>query len=335
MASISLSIFEIVFLFFCALTIGFVIHFFLTSRKTLNHTMKEAQRSTGFDEWKLKYFNDMEVRDKDMDELRTKFLEADENSKIYKIEVDELNRQNRKLTSERETIKVSRPSGGNEPKSDYFEQLRLAQESLIDHNEKISQLLEQVDVIKESEEKTLEIQKYNEELSDQIKDLKYMLVEKESEITQIKQKENISKEMTSMLDNAYNEFSLLQSKIKKLESQLSSSKMVSMDYEDLKESHYKVGRELEEHKSRVTHYMQENHTLQIQLTKTEDKLSEANLHRQQLQKKLAYLEELNKDLQQMTDANKKLEGQLRRIGELESKLNLVAEERDRLKDQQE
>jgi hypothetical protein len=74
--------------------------------------------------------------------------------------------------------------------------------------------------------------------------------------------------------------------------------------------------------------------LQIELSKVEDKLSESNQQRQQLQKKVAYLEELNNDLHQMTDANKKLEGQIKRLGELESKLNIVAEERDRLREKQ-
>jgi Tfp pilus assembly protein PilO len=74
----------------------------------------------------------------------------------------------------------------------------------------------------------------------------------------------------------------------------------------------------------------DNLTLQKQLTETEEKLRESNFQRQQLQKRVAYLEELNSDMQAVTDANKKLEVQLKRIGELESMLNVVAEERDRL-----
>ncbi len=333
MASLTLTVFEIVLLFVCAIIVGVVIHFFLTTRRHLNRSMQEARRSNGMDEWKLKYFNDIERRDKDLDELRSQYNEASENGKIYQMEAEEMRRQNKKLAAELDTLRGARPASSHDQKADYFEQLRTAQQDLLEHNEKISQLLEQVDVIKESEEKTHEIQKFNDELSEQIKDLQHMLNEKELEINQVKQKEHLSKEMSSMLDNAYSEFSVLQSKIRKLETQLSSSKMVTMEYEDMKESQYKMARETEEHKNKITHYMQENHNLQIQLTKTEDKLSESNHQRQQLQKKVAYLEELNKDLQQMSEANKKLEGQLKRIGELESRLNLVSEERDKLKDQ--
>lgn len=336
MSSLSLTIFEIVFLFISAIIVGIVIHFFLTTRKSLNKSLKEAKKTNGIDEWKLRYFNDFEIKNKEVEELKTQMMELIETSDIYKLEVEELRRQNKKLSEEIESAREVKPKLVNHAaggRLDYFEQLRVAQQSLVEHNEKIAMLLDQVDVIKETEEKNQEIQRYNEELAGQINDLRYVLTEKESEINQIKQKEQLTKEMTSMLDNAYNEFSVLQNKIKKLESQLSSSKMISIEYEDLKESYYKMSKEFEDTKSKLSHYLQENHNLQATLNKTEDKLSEANLQRQQLQKKVAYLEELNKDLQQMSDANKKLEGQLRRIGELESMLNLVAEERDKLKDQ--
>ena len=61
-----------------------------------------------------------------------------------------------------------------------------------------------------------------------------------------------------------------------------------------------------------------------------DKLREANFQRQQLQKRVSYLEELNNDLHVVADANKKLESQLKRLGELESIINVVSEERDDL-----
>lgn len=333
MGNLTLSIFEIVFLFACAIVVGIVIHFFITSRRRLNKTMEETRQGTnGLDEWKLKYFNDMEARDREIEDLKQKFLEVDENNRIYMLEIEELRRQNKKLNNEIDVNRNIKHQGESKP--DYYEQLRQAQESLLEHNEKISKLLEQVDVIKESEEKTLEIQKNNEELNTQIRDLKYLLGEKETEINKIRQKENLTREMTSMLDNAYSEFNVLQNKLQKLESQLSSSKMVNIEYEDLKEAHFKMTREFDDTKNKLNHYLQENQHLQIQLAQAENKLSESNMQRQQLQKKIAYLEELTSDLQHMSDANKKLENQLRRIGELESMLNMVAEERDKLRDKQ-
>lgn len=334
MLSISLSVFEIAILFISAVVVGVVIHLFYTSRRTMKKDLEEGKKSlsSGLDEWKLKYLKEAELKDKEITDLKNRLLDATENKKIYEIEIDELKSQIRKLNLDVQDAKTEKPLP--QTKTDYYEQLRQAQQSLMDHNAKISQLLEQVDVIKETEEKSQEILRSNEELSMQIKDLRYMLGEKEEEINQIKQKEHLTKEMSVMLDNAYGEFNLLQNKIRKLESQISSSKMVNIEYEDLKEAYYKVVRELDESKNKINHYLQENQALQIDLAKVEDKLSESNHQRQQLQKKVAYLEELNADLHQMTEANKKLEGQIKRLGELESRLNIVAEERDRLKEKQ-
>lgn len=331
MENLTLSVFEIIFLFISAIVVGIVIHFFITNRRHLNKVMEETEiPGTGMDERKINYLNDIEGKNKELEELKNRLFEAEENNKIYQIEIEEIKRQARKANIVTESSAAAKPGSGARP--DYYEQLRQAQQSLIEHNEKISQLLEQVDIIKESEEKNLEIQQSNKELNTQINDLKYLLEEKENEINQINQKASLTKEMTSMLDNAYSDFNILQSKIKKLESQLMSSNMANIEYEDLKEAYYKMARDLEESKNKATHYMQENQNLQIELAKTADKLSEANQQRQHLHKKISYLEELTYDLQQMSEANKKLENQMKKIGELESMLNLVAEERDQLKE---
>ena len=140
----------------------------------------------------------------------------------------------------------------------------------------------------------------------------------------------MTNEMKSMLDNTYHEFNTLQGKIQKLESQLNSSKLMNMEYEDLKEAHSRMSRDFEEHKIKVNALTIENQQLQTQLADVEDRLREASFQRQQLQKRTVYLEELNSDLQVVSDTNKKLESQLRRVGELESMLNVVSEERDQL-----
>lgn len=333
MGNLSLSIFEIIFLFICAIVVGIVIHFFITNRRQLNKVMEESKKpERGMNGDKMKYLNEIENKNKELELLRNQLFEVEENTKIYQIELEETKRQLKKQSKEAGAPVTASPLSGHRP--DYYEQLRQAQQSLIDHNEKISKLLEQVDVIKETEEKNQEIQRSNRELSTQINDLRYLLEDKENEINQIRQKANLTQEMTSMLDNAYNDFNLLQTKIQKLETQLKSSRIINIEYEDLKEAYYKAMKELDESKNRTNHYMQENQSLQIELARTEDKLSEANQQRQQLQKKVAYLEELTNDLQQMSEVNKKLESELKRIGELESMLNIVSEERDQLREKQ-
>lgn len=281
-------------------------------------------------DWKLKYFNDIEIKDKELSELKDSLSELEETSHIYKIENDELKRQQKKVQSELESVKKNEP---REHKPDYIEQLRLAQTSLLEQNQKINQLLENIEAVKGNEEQKKLMEKEKEQLLNEINELKYSLDQKESEIHNIRQKENLTREMTSMLDNAYSEFNTLQTKIQKLEAQLASNKMLSLEYEDLNEAYLKVSHEHEDYKVKLQALTIENQQLSLQLNEAEDKFREANFQRQQLQKRVNYLEELNSDLQVVADASKKLEHQLKRIGELESMLNVVSEENQILKRQ--
>lgn len=334
-SQLSLSIIEIIVLMIGAITLGITIHFFIVSRKSLNASTQEAsgKPQKELESWRLKYYNDIEDREKELAELRKRLADTEENNDINIIEAEEMRKLNKQLKAELEAARKNAPlatTAAVSDKPDYIDQLRKAQTSLLEHNEKINQLLGQIDIVKETEEKQQEILKMNEELSGQISELKFMLAQKEKEITNTRQKEQLSSEMTSMLDSAYNEFNVLQEKIQKLESQVSSSRRINLEYEDMKEGYYRITQDFEEQKRKYNAAQTENKQLLEELTETEDKLKEANFQRQQLQKRVAYLEELNNDMQAVADANKKLENQLKRIGELESMLNVVAEERDQL-----
>ena len=435
MPTLQLSVIEVIILMLGAITLGITIHFFLISRKSLKEVTSDAtgKLHKELEVWKLKYFNDTEVRDKELEELRYKLSiasdstddisiemeelqirnkklqteiealrkggavaggpdiaelqrrleEAEENYEIYSIEAEEQRAQNKKLQAEIEALKKNTttarepresdqskkkiqeaeeavrlhaaeaedlrivnkklmaeiellrsaqahpaPVAGEKP--DYMEQLRRAQSSLMEHNEKINQLLGQIELVKETEEKQQEIVKINEELSAQIEDLRYKLSQKEKEVSNSRQKEHLTTEMNAMLDSAYNEFNILQSKMQKLEAQVAASRKLSMEFEVLKESYDKLSRDHEEQKLKYLNYADENRQLKTTLAMVEEQLRDAEFQRQQLQKRVLYLEELNTDMQVMVDPNKKLESQLKRIGELESMLNVISEERDQL-----
>ncbi len=335
MPTLSLSVIEIIVLMLGAITLGITIHFFIVSRKSLKDATSDitGKLNKELEVWKLKYFNDTELRDKELDKLRKQLADAEENSNIYSIEAEEMRIVNKKLQTEMESMRKKAPlqsTAVQAEKSDYLEQLRLAQNSLLEHNEKINQLLGQIDIVKETEEKQQEIIKTNEELSSQIEDLRFRLSQKEKEINNIRQKEHLTTEMNAMLDSAYSEFNVLQDKMHKLENQVNISKRINLEYEELKEVQHKMTRDFEEQKLKYQAVVEENRRLQLEMTETEGKLKESDFQRQQLQKRVAYLEELNNDMQAMTETNKKLEGQLKRIGELESMLNVIAEERDQL-----
>jgi len=329
-SQLSLSLIEIVVLMLGAITVGITIHFFIVSRRSLNASIDETpggRLSKEISGWKLKYFNDIEKRDSELVGLKMRLAEAEENCTIFSIEADEMRIQNKKLLAEIELLQTRIPKG---EKPDYADQLRLAQSSLLEHNEKITNLLGQVDFVKEAEKKQQELLKTNDELSTQLVHLKSMLAQKEKEVISIRQKEQLTTEMTTLLDSAHQEFNALQEKIQKLENQVTTSKTTNLQYEEIKEGYFKASRDLEEHKLKYNVTVSENRQLKADLSETEEKLIEANFLRQQLQKKVAYLEGLNNDMQAVADAQKKLEGQLKRIGELENMLHIVSEERNEL-----
>jgi chromosome segregation ATPase len=329
---LTLSVIEIIILMSGAIILGITIHFFITSRRSLKDTMDASvggKLQMELKDWKSRFFNETEYRDKQIEILQKKLTDTEENINIYSIEAEEVRKENKILKQELNTLRqttVQQQPG----KTGYIDQLKQAQSSLLEHNQRINQLLEQIDLVKETEEQQQEMLRNNEEMMEEIEELQKKLSLKEKEILNIHQKEHLTTEMNSMLDSAYSEFGILQEKIQKLEVQVNVSKKINIEYEDLKESYYKISKDFEEQKLKYNHTLTENRQLQTDLDETEDKLKEANFQRQQLQKKVAYLEELNNDLQAVTDANKKLEGQLRRIGELESMLSIMAEEKNEL-----
>ncbi len=451
MAELNLTIIEIIVLQVGAIILGIAIHFFITSRRSLEpNTNRTKKLQRQFEDWKMKYFNEAEIKDRELAESRLLMKETAESAKMYKAEVEELKARNEELEEQlqqggdlddlaikdeeisilHQKIKMAEEnnrhllkrfddlqvqnrelqsaikskenhnvnehlqtefnelqtqlkkvqdqnlvsiSALNELKNqnqalqselnelrnqnedlqiklqhreqeihtspedygDYLSQLQAARQSLQEHSQKISQLIGQVDLVKENEEKQRAILKENEQLSQHLQELQNQLQQKDSEINHIKQSEHLAVEMHSMLDNAYAEFNSMQVKMQKLESQVAASKMANLEFEDLKESHYRLSKDFENQRSKLFAQISENQKLNAQVNDLQENLNQANFHRQQLQKRVNYLEELNNDLHILSEANKNLESRLKSIGELESRLNMVAEERDQLLKQQE
>lgn len=347
---LSLSVLEIIVLMVGAITLGFTIHFFVVSRRSLNQSMLEAsgQPQRELESWKLRYFNEVEQRDAELHRLRDKLAELEESNELNAIEADENRKLNKQLKAEIAQLKaeaekqqqalVKDPvplmkvaaSTVSAVRTDYTEQLRNAQLSLTEQNDKINRLLEQISQSQDNEVATEELKQQNEDLKEKNAELRRQLSARDKEMQAVRQKQQLSTEMTSRLDSAYSEFHILQDKIQKLESQVAAAKRNNMEFEDVKESYQRVNLDYEELKRKYNAVNNENKQLLEELTITEDKLKEATTAKLQLQKKIMYLEELNTDLELVADANKKLESQLKRIGELESMLNMVQDERDLL-----
>ena len=126
-------------------------------------------------DWKLRYFNDTESRDKEIEELKKRLAEAEENANIFSIEEEEMRKLYKKVKTETEGLQQKNNPGETQHS---IEQLRKAQESLLEHNNKITELLNQIDIVKESEAKQEELTGINEKLSAEIEELKLQLYKK-------------------------------------------------------------------------------------------------------------------------------------------------------------
>ncbi len=317
---------EIIIFLLGALILGFTLHFFWNARKTMkleHHTEQEGISES--DNWKLKYYNDMDMQEKALEQLRERLAESRENEQIMTIELEEMQK---KLKDLPEKPGKQLPEETASPGSyDYLSQLRAAQENLTQYNQHINRLLEQIQVLKDSEKRYLELHKVNDELNIQVNQLKKGLAEKDAEISHIRQQQRLTEEITERMDKAYSEYNYLQEKMQKLESALAQPHNRAIDYEELHDSYFRLTKDFDEVRARQVSLWDENQRLSRILSDTEDKLKEANFQRQQLQKKTVFLEELNRDLQEVSEHNKKLESQLRRISEMESLMSRTAPER--------
>jgi chromosome segregation ATPase len=96
--------------------------------------------------------------------LRKQLAEANETNEIYQIEINELRNEIKSLRSNFESVSKGQAAGTAGKTETYYEQLQLAQQGLKLENERIGRLLEQIDIIKEKEEKERELLSKNETL---------------------------------------------------------------------------------------------------------------------------------------------------------------------------
>lgn len=202
-------------------------------------------------------------------------------------------------------------------------------QSILQQQQQLEKLLEQIEELKDRENYD-EVLEENEKLKKKVETLELELEEKEGEIQKLDKHQQITEQMAIRLEEVQKEFQSLQGKIQSLEKKPVENVQLAVELESLKESFEKLEREAGRKAEKLQEVMDENSRLQQKLYETEDKLEEANLQRQQLNKKLKLLEELNSDIQFVSETNKKLQTEMRRIGELENMLNMMMEEREQL-----
>jgi chromosome segregation ATPase len=323
--SITVGIIEILIFMLGAMALGFFVHFFMSSRTTLPPSVSEPSvlaESAIHDgeDWQGKYYELLEINE----ELQNSAEESKSNEELAQIEIEELRKELDAADAAREANekRIEIPALDNQAE-DYLTRLKMAHEGLKEHNRDINAVLEQIEQLKRSEQRTVDTIKANELLQARIQELQQQLLNKESEEKLVQQQEFLLSEMKERLDTAYTDFNSLREKLLQLETRVGHSGR-SFEYDELQQSHFRLTKEFDELKLRHISMLEENQRLARLLTDTEEKLRESNFQRQQLQKKNSFLEELNQDMQLINEQNKKLENQLKRMSEIELMLSRVS-----------
>src|ERR1700743_1231552 len=90
-----------------ALILGFTIHFFWKSKKSLR--IDEPSQATSIsdnDNWKLKYYNDMDMQERSQQQLRERLAQTQESEQILTIELEEHKRELEEVKQELDTVRA-------------------------------------------------------------------------------------------------------------------------------------------------------------------------------------------------------------------------------------
>ena len=325
--AIQISLPEIIMFQIGALVLGFVIHYFWNMRhgSQFDQELDVEKYEKEAHDWRMKYYNILQHQKETGDHLQKELDEVKQNEKILMEELEETKALNRELMQkQKETPVAFAPPVSEVSTGDYLAQLKAAQDHLLKHNQDISKLLNQVDLLEKVEQQHQTTLKQNVDLSEQMQQLRRSLNEKERELNSIRQQTKLTQEMKSRLNTAYDEFNEIQSMLQKVEQQLTVPQGNVFKNDELEEANHLLSVELNDLRTKQRDLVEENSRLSQFVTEIESKLKESNLLRQQLSKRNEFLEELNRDLQHVSDHNKKLESQLSRLSEIESMLARIS-----------
>ncbi|MFT3845733.1 MAG: hypothetical protein QM725_11815 [Lacibacter sp.] len=311
-----------------ALVLGFVIHYFWNMRhgSQFDQQLDVEKYEREAHDWRMKYFNVLENQKDSAEHLQKELTHARDNEKILLEELDEIKALNKELLQRQKEMPAAivPVNAADVTPAEYLAQLKSAQDGLLQHNQNISKLLEQVEILEKVEQKHQTTLQQNQFLNEQLMGLRRSLQEKETELNTIREQTVLTQEMKNRLETAYDEFNEIQSKLMKVEQQLSAPQANALKYDELEEANHLLSVELNDLRMKYRDAVEENSRLSQEATELESKLKEANMQRQQLHKRNEFLEELNKDLQQVSDHNKKLESQLSRLSEIEVMLAKIS-----------
>jgi chromosome segregation ATPase len=310
LAAFNLTLFEIIILQFGAVILGVTLYFFWVSNKSLSETIRKSKDQLNIPA-KKKLWERAPLKTEALDDLQQQLAQIKSRAVAEPVKNTPYQFQPERNTNEQESLSS-------------IKDVALRQQQTL------NTLLGKIEDLEVKAVDHRELADENEDLKERLEKLELQLETKDSEIKKLKQQEGVAQQMAKRIEEVYKEFDVLQQKIQSLEKSTKQANSLALELEDIKQSYDQLQRELLRKQEKLDEAISENQRLYASLSVTEDKLAEANLQRQQLQKKVLFLQDINTDMQHMSESNTKLQNELRRIGELESMLSMISEERDRL-----
>jgi chromosome segregation ATPase len=304
----NLTLFEIIILQLGAIILGVTIYFFWVSNKALSATIRQSKTQLNIAPQK-KLWSRKVLKEGALDTLQ-------QNIEDFKI--------NKTKNAPSNPATLPQHEGLN------FNTIGSLKDTVLRQQTTLSTLLQKIEGLEEDASRKKELAQEKEELQDKVEKLELQLESKETEVKRLRQQEAVAQQMALRIDEVYKEFDMFQQKIVALEKGAARANALTLELEDTKQSYGQLHKDLIRKQEKLDEMIAENQRLHSALAITEDKLAEANLQRQQLNKKTKFLQEMNDDMQNISESNQKLQNELRRIGELESMLGMIADERDRL-----
>src|SRR5580704_5780524 len=133
---------EIIVFVLVAIILGFCIHFFWSSKKNIRIDDSASEGISENDNWKLKYYNDMDMQERAQQQLRERLTQTQETERVLSMELEENRNETEELREELEIVHgrlsdaeaLLKPANTDTDQPDltnnYIVQLRLAQEKL-------------------------------------------------------------------------------------------------------------------------------------------------------------------------------------------------------------
>src|SRR5579863_3469822 len=115
---------EIIVFVLVAIILGFCIHFFWSSKKNIRIEDSATEGINENDNWKLKYYNDMDMQERAQHQLREKLAEARENEQILTIEIEEVRKELDFLEEKKQEAATEAQKPIYSPETNYLSQLR-------------------------------------------------------------------------------------------------------------------------------------------------------------------------------------------------------------------